>query len=123
MATTTSTPDFEGTQLAADGLAAVDRDDADPELAAVVVQRLRDLHGQLARRHEDQGHGLSASLASGEPLQDREGERRRFPPVPVAACPSMSRPLEQDWDRRRLDRRRLLVAQGGECAEQLGAQA
>ena len=77
---------LEGPQLAADGLAAVDRHDADPELAAVMVESLGDLHGQLAGRHQDQGHGLSAALRRGRAA---EGWAARTPP----SFPSRWRPV------------------------------
>ena len=43
-------------ELRPDRLPAVDRHDAGTELAAVLGDRLRDLHRQLARRDQDQGH-------------------------------------------------------------------
>ena len=45
---------LERAELLLHRLAAVDRQHAHAELASVVVHRLGDLHGELARRHEDQ---------------------------------------------------------------------
>jgi len=61
-------PALQGGQLPADGLAAVDGQDAYSQLAAVPVDGLGDLHGQLAGRCEHEGHGQAAALPHRDPL-------------------------------------------------------
>ena len=85
----------EPVELGRDRLAAVDRDDPDAELLAVLVDRLGDLHRELARRREherpsdalprpspgdaaavDRAAGRAVLVeADGEPLEDRQRER------------------------------------------------
>ena len=113
---------LEGPQLTADGLATVDRNDPDPELAAVVVKCLGDLHGQLTGWHEDQCQWLSASFVRGKPLQDREGEGRRLSRSGGGLSEHVVS-LEEHRYGCRLNRRRFLVTQCGERVEQLAAQA
>jgi hypothetical protein len=66
-------------KLAPDGLAAVDRQHAHAERLAVAVHRLRDLHRELARRHEDDRGGPLALPLVHDALQDRQREGRRLP--------------------------------------------
>ena len=57
VATTTSTPRFERADLDVHRRAAVDRHDAEARGLAVPVDRLGDLHRELARRHEHDAAG------------------------------------------------------------------
>ena len=104
-------------ELAADRLAAVDRQHPGAELAAVAVHRLGHLHGELAGRHEHEGDRAGRRRSVDE-LQRRQGEGGRLAgaggrlPEHVAAG-------EQLGDGVALDRRRLLVAERGQRREQL----
>ena len=108
----------QAAQLLADRLPAVDRQHADARRAPVAMDRLGDLHRQLARRHEDEPANPSvATIVPGDQADrwKREGRRlaragRRFG-EDVAS-------LEERRDRVPLDRRRLLVAQLGERGDQ-----
>ncbi|MFT3851219.1 MAG: hypothetical protein QM733_00525 [Ilumatobacteraceae bacterium] len=105
-------------QLALDRLAAVERDDACPEAAAVAVDRLRHLDRQLTGGHQDDGHRPAAARGVGEALEDRQGERRRL----ARAGGGLSEQVvagQQLRDGLGLDRRRLLVAECGEGVGQL----
>ena len=64
---------------------------------------------------------LAAALAVREPLQDRQGERRRLARA-GGRLPDEVAPLEQRRDRLGLDRGRFLVAQLDERVEEFGAQ-
>ena len=69
----------QAAQLLADRLAAVDRQDPGAELAAVLVERLGDLHRQLARRDEDERRRAAlAGLPDGDALERRQRERGRL---------------------------------------------
>ena len=68
---------FERLQLAEDRLAAVDRDDLDAELAAVLEDRLGHLHRQLACRHEDEGRGGRGGRGRGRASAAPAGRTRR----------------------------------------------
>jgi hypothetical protein len=114
-------PSFEGLELPADRLPAVDREDPGAEVPPVAVHRLRHLHGELARGDEHQGRRLVAPVPPGDALQDRQRERRRLP-GPRRRLPEQVAPLEQRRDRRPLDRRGFLVAEARERAEQLGTR-
>jgi hypothetical protein len=69
-------------ELRPDGLPAVDRHDAGTELAAVLGDRIRNLHCQLARRNQDQGHrGRPPAAANAlENRQQRPSCRCRWRP-------------------------------------------
>ena len=67
----------QGAELAADRLAAVDRQHPGAELAAVAVHRLGHLHGELAGRHEHEGDGSRPADGRIEQLQRRAGRTRR----------------------------------------------
>ena len=93
-----------------------------PSVAAVAVDRLGHLHRPArgsARGRAPTGRGLRA--AGVEPLQQRQRERRRLAGAGGRLAEQVA-PVEQRRDRLALDRRRLLVAEGGERVEQLGAQ-
>ena len=69
----------QAAQLLADRLAAVDRQDPGAELAAVLVERLGDLHRQLARRDQDERRRAAlAGLPDGDALEGRQRERGRL---------------------------------------------
>lgn len=70
---------FQGTQLSADGLAAVDGEDSCPKVAAVAVECLRYLQGQFPGGNQNErGRGVPA-VTVGQPLEDRQGEGRGLP--------------------------------------------
>ena len=112
----------EAAQLLADRLAAVDRQDPRAELAAVLRERLGDLHRELARRDQDERRGAPvAGLADGDALERRQreggrlaGPRRRLGQQVAAG--------QQRRDRLALDRRRLLVAERRDGAQQAGVE-
>ena len=83
---------LERAQLRADRLAAVDRQDAHAEPAPVLVDRLGDLHRQLARRHEHERGGVAHRCARRSSRWRIGSANAAVLPVPVAACPSRSRP-------------------------------
>ena len=115
-------PAVERLQLPADGLAAVDGQNAHAEVPAVPMERLRDLHGQLAGGHQDQRRRLRVPpVGRRQPLQHRQGERRRLA-GPGRGLTEQVVPAQQGRYRRPLDRRRLLVPQIGERAQQLRRQ-
>ena len=107
---------LEPAQLLLDRLAAVDREHPGAELAPVLVQRLGDLHGELAGRHEDEpAHGTAAVLVGGlggrgDALEHREGEGGGLPGAGRRLAEQVA-PPEELRDRLALDRRRLLVAE------------
>ena len=112
---------LEHLELVDDRLAAVDGQHLGVELAAVLVDGLGDLDGQLAGGHEHEGDGLGLG-AGHDALEDRQREGRRL----AGAGGGLAEQVAAGEDRRDrlgLDRRRLLVAEGGEGAEELGAQA
>ena len=111
----------QGAELAADRLAAVDRQHPRAELAAVAVHRLGHLHGELAGRHEHEGDGLRPADGRIDQLQRRQGEGGRL----AGAGGGLAEHVAAGEDRRdgvALDRRRLLVAERGEGGQQLRAQ-
>ena len=105
-------------QLLADRLAAVDRQDPGTELAAVLVERLGDLHRQLAGRDQDERRRAAfAGLPDRDALEGRQreggglaGPGRRLGEEVAAG--------EQRRDGLALDRRRLLVAEAGDRRQQ-----
>ena len=108
----------QAAQLLADRLAAVDRQDPGPERAAVAMDRLGDLHRELAGRHEDERPGPAALPAGAcrhsgarDPLEERQRERGRLA-GPGRRLGEDVPAGEQRRDRLALDRRRLLVAEG-----------
>ena len=108
----------QAAELLADRLAAVDRQDAGAQLAPVGMERLRDLHRELPGGNEDERRGGAlAGAADRDPLEHRQGEgrglagaRRRLGEQVAAG--------QQRRDRLALDGRRLLVAEGGDRAQQ-----
>ena len=98
------------------------RDEAGAELAAVGVERLRHLQGELPRGHEDEGRRATTPVAGVEALQDGEregrclaGARRRLAQEVAAA--------HEGWDRGGLDRSGLLVAEVAHDLEHRGREA
>ena len=126
----------EPVELRRDRLAAVDGDDPHAELAAVLVDRLGDLHRELARGREHEGRRPAAApvgrgAAAGdrlrrrpalverrrEPLEHRQRERRGLAGAGRRLGEQVAA-LEQRRDRGQLDGRGLLVAEGGQGAQQ-----
>jgi len=90
----------------------------DAEVGAVGFQAFADLGGQLARRREDEHAGASRSRRGRpavEGIEDGQGECRRFPSACLGATQQVAA-LEDEWDRLRLDGRRMGVAAFGERA-------
>ena len=105
-------------QLLADRLAAVDRQDPGTELAAVLVECLGDLHRQLAGRDEDERRRAAfAGLADGDALEGRQREGGGLA-GPGRCLGEEVAAGEQRRDGLALDRRRLLVAEGGDRRQQ-----
>ncbi len=103
--------------------AAVDGDDGDAEAPGVLVNGLRHLHRQLARRHEHEAAGLA--LAFGRPASRWSigSAKAAVLPVPVAAWPSRSLPASSRGialalDRRRLPRIRARLSAGGQLVNE-----
>ena len=105
--------------LAQDRLAAVDRQHPRAEFAAVAVDRLGHLDGELAGRDKDER--LRVPPAAVEALQQRQRERGRLAGA-GGRLPQQVAPGQQRRDRLALDRRRLLVAQRVQRPLQLRAQ-
>ena len=115
-------PAFQRADLWIHRRAAVDCRDVDAEDLPVAVDRLGDLHRELARRHEDErGRPPASARVLSDPLEQRQRERgglaraRRGLPEHVASG-------EERRDRGVLDRRRLLVAERAERAHELFRQ-
>ena len=119
--------------MATDFLPAVDRHGAHAEALAVFVHRFADLHGQLARRHEDEdGRPLAVVLgrsglitvhvgvgtvvgrhAKCRALNERQRERGRLAGTRCRLAEDVTA-FEEDGDGLALDRRRFFVAKRGE---------
>ena len=83
----------QAAQLLADRLAAVDRQDPGAELAAVVVDRLGDLHRQLAGGDQDERRRAAARRPSPMGMRWSIGSANAAVlPVPVGASARRSRP-------------------------------
>jgi hypothetical protein len=85
------------------------------------VDRLRDLHRELPRRHQDERDRVAAALPLGQPLQDRQREGGRLAGSGRRLAQQVTS-FEQRGDRFPLDRRRLLVPELLQGLEQFGAQ-
>ena len=109
-------------QLALHGLAAVDRQDAGAELQPVLVDRLGDLDGELARRDEDERDRVGARALRRHPVQDRQREGGGLARAGRGLAEEVAAG-DDGRDRLALDRRGLLVAEGREGLQELGAQA
>ena len=108
----------QAAELLTDGLAAIDGQDAGPELPAVLVERLGDLHRELARRDQDERRCPAfTGLPDGDALERRQRERRRLAGAGRCLGEEVA-PGQQRRDRLALDRRRLLVAERRDRAQQ-----
>ena len=108
-------------QLADDRGAAVDREHPGAEVAAVAVQGLRHLDGELAGGHEDEADRCALGAVRGEHLEDRQGEGRGLAGAGGGLAEQVA-PGHQRRDRLLLDRRGLLVAEAGQRLQQLRPQ-
>ena len=91
---------------------AVEGEDREPAAARVFVNGFGDLHGELARRDEDEAVGAAPVVgAEGrDPVQHRQCERRRLARARCRLREQVA-PLEQQWNRLALNRSRLLVTE------------
>ncbi len=113
----------EGADLGVHRCAAIQRQHRQPKPFAVLVDRLGDLHRQLARRHEDEAAGLSGRrTATGQVLQHRQRERCRLACTRGGLTQQIPS-FEKHGNRLPLHRRRFFVAEPGERLAQLGLQA
>ena len=113
---------MEGSQLAPDGLTAVDRQHPDTEAATVAMNGLGHLHGQLPGGNQNQRHGVAAALVGRrEALEERQRKCGGLP-GPGGSLAEHVAPFEQNRYGGLLDRGRLLVAEAGQGRDQLGAQ-
>src|SRR5690606_15740734 len=103
---------FQGPQLAADGLAAVDGEDACLQVAAVAVECFRYLQGQFPGGHQDERRGSVPAVAVRQPVQDRQGEGCGLPRTGCGLAEQVTA-FQQRGDRLALDGRGLLVADLG----------
>jgi hypothetical protein len=104
-------------------LPAVDRHDRGAEATTVAMERLRHLHGELARRHEDKRERLPRRRAFiGHALQDRQRERRGLARA-RRGLPEDVAPRQQRRTRSPLNRRRFFVPERGELDEEFTPQA
>ena len=118
-----SAPRFERTDLLLHRRAAVDRHDAQPGAARVLVNRLGHLHRELARRHEHEAAACAGPAGGSSSRRWIIGSANAAVlPVPVAACASRSRPARSSGNRLALDRRRLFVAERGDGAHEVPAR-
>jgi hypothetical protein len=119
----------QGAQLLLHGGAAVHGQHRDAEAAAVLVDGLRHLHGQLARGHEHERGGLDrravveavGSASERDALQQRERERGGLAGAGGRLAEEVAS-LDERRDGLALDGRGLLVAQTGERRHELGAE-
>ena len=113
----------ERAQLLAVGRAAEDRQHRDAQLAAVLVDGFRDLHRQLARRHQDQAldDPLSARIAP-DPMDHGQCKCGRFAGS-GGGLPEHVASGDQRWNCGLLNLRRLLVAERGGGGNDAGVEA
>ncbi len=111
-------PASQAPELLADGLAAVDRQDARAELPAVLRERLRDLHRELAGRDQDERRGAAVGgPPDGDALEGGQGERGGLA-RPGRCLGEEVAAGQQGRDRLALDRGRLLVAERRDDAQE-----
>ncbi len=104
--------------------AAEDRGDVQPQVAAVVLDAFRDLHGELAGRHQHQGARLARALGRGflrQPLQQRQAEGGRLAGAGLGGAQHVVAGQHQR-DRLGLDRGGNGVAARFERAQQRGRE-
>ncbi len=113
----------EDGDLLAEGLSAVDRHGAGADGAAVAMERLGDLHGELAGGYEHE-HGGAGGLGRflREPLQERQGEGGGLAGAGGGLAQEVAA-LEQRRDGLALDGRGFLVAERGEGLDEGGGEA
>ncbi len=98
----------EAAQLAVNGLAAIDGQDADAAIAAILVARLGHLDGQLARGGEHDGLDLAQGRV--HPFEHGQGKGGRLARAGLRLTDDVL-PLHQQADGLRLDGGRGLIAQ------------
>ncbi len=114
---------LQGPDLLIHGRSAVEGQDAQADALGVLVDRLRDLHGQLARGHEDESAGATPLLAVfGDPLEHGQGEGRGLA-GPGRRLAEHIASGKQHGNGLALDRCRFLVAERGDRAHQGGGEA
>src|SRR5664280_1937144 len=114
---------LQGPELRLHRRAPVNGEDADADLPAVPVNGLGELHRELAGRYEDEDRGRDSSFGlRSDAVEDRERERGGLPGARRRLRENVA-PFEERRDRRALDGRGLLVAQGGERAHEAPVEA
>ncbi len=122
---------FQGTQLPAHRLPAVDGQDPDTETTAVTAHRLAHLRGEFPGGHEHHGArgcpalGTRTALAPfpvADAMQHGQRERGGLPRAGGGLSDDVAA-VEQRWNRRPLDGRGFLVTELGQRLEQLRAQS
>ncbi len=109
-------------QLPPDRLAAVDRQHPHAQPSAVLVDRFRHLHGQLTGGAQHQRLGrLAGRCIQVDAAEDRQRERCGLAGAGGRLTDQIT-PGQHRWNRLGLNRRGLLVAQVGQCLQQLGPQ-
>ena len=113
----------ESLELLVDGLAAVDRDHAQPERPAIALECLSHLHGEFPGRDDDErGRRAAGRSSRHERGEDRERERGGL----AGAGGRLGEDIaarEEEGDCLPLDRGRLLVAEVGKGLEEWLADA
>ncbi len=111
---------LQGADLLVHGRAAVERDDAEADALRVLVDRLGDLHGQLARGDEHEATRAPPLLAVlGNPLEHRQREGRRLAGARRRLAEHVAT-RQEDGDRLALDRSRLFVPEGAHSRHEVG---
>ena len=109
---------LQGAQLRVHRGAAVDRQDAHADALAVAVHGFGELHGELARRDEDEGDGVSALRGIvGDRVKNGQSEGGGLAGAGCGLRQDVAA-LEERRDGLLLDGRGLLVAEGRQRREQ-----
>ena len=98
-------------ELPKNRLATVDRQDLDAQILTVLIDRLGDLHRELAGGNQYEGDREDLGASRGQHLQDRQGESRRLAGTRRGLTDQVVA-VEQDGDRFTLDGCGLFVSEG-----------
>jgi hypothetical protein len=114
---------LQGANLQIHRRAAVDGHDAHARAFRILVDRLGDLHRELAGRNEDETlGGVGVFAVFGDALEHRQRKCRRLAGARRCLSKHVSA-AQENRDRFALDGRRLLVAEGGDGCDEGGRQA